>query len=74
MTLLTSDHAYILPRFCISWCYVLTDVLIGISNDPGYQQPLPTRCCLERPAANRLVHGMSQIHRYSVLQSSNNII
>ena len=51
---------FILPRFCISWCYVLTDVLIGISNDPGYQQPLPTRCCLERPAANRLVHGMSQ--------------
>ena len=34
--------------------------LVGISNDPGYQQPLPTRCCLERPAANRLVHGMSQ--------------
>ena len=42
------------------WCYVMTDVLIGISNDPGYQQPLPTRCCLEIPAANRLVHGMSQ--------------
>jgi len=38
---------FILPRIWISAMkYLLTDVLIGISNEPSYQRPLPTRCCL----------------------------